>query len=163
VPTADVFDALRSLRRALSSAAASAFADTGAGGRQVVVLRELRRTGGVSQAELSRATLTDPAGMMRTLAALERRGWIVRAGCADDRRRKLVSLTPAGRRALAELDRPFEALLARANRALTGSERERFCETAEKLAAALRDDAAPAAKPLPTPEPVPAPGARSRR
>jgi DNA-binding MarR family transcriptional regulator len=162
VPPADVFEALRSLRRAVSSAAAGAFADTGAGGRQVVVLRELRRSGGVSQADLSRATVTDPAGMMRTLAALERRGWIERAGCAADRRRKLVSLTPAGRRALAELERPFDALLARANRALTGAERERFCETAEKLAAALRDDAAPA-KPLPNPDAAPSPGARSRR
>jgi DNA-binding MarR family transcriptional regulator len=163
VPRDDVFEALRNLRRALSRAAASAFADTGAGGRQVVVLRELRRSGSVSQAQLSRATLTEPAGTMRTLAALERRGWIARAGCAEDRRRKLVSLTPAGRRALVELDRPFEALLARANRALTRGERERFCATAAKLAAALDDDADPPAPAGPIPDAAPAPGARSRR
>lgn len=134
---ADVIDALRELRRSLSRAAATAFAGTGVGGRQVAVLRELRRAGHASQAALSRATVTDPAAMMRSLDALERRGWVLRAGCADDRRCKLVSLTPEGRRALAELDRPYEALRGRANRALSGGERERFCAIAAKIAAAL--------------------------
>ncbi len=142
--SADVIDALRELRRSLSRAAATAFAETGVGGRQIVVLRELRSAGRASQAALSRATMTDPAAMMRALSALERRGWVLRASCADDRRCKLVSLTPDGRRALAELDRPFEALRALANRALSGGERTRFCAIAAKLAAALERAAAAA-------------------
>jgi MarR family transcriptional regulator for hemolysin len=149
--SADVIDALRDLRRSLSRAATSAFAGTGVGGRQVVVLRELRHAGQASQAGLARATATDPASMMRTLDALERRGWVVRAGCADDRRCKLVSLTAAGRRALAELDAPYEALRALANRALSRDERAAFCAAAAKMAAAL--DAASAPTPDDSPQP----------
>jgi DNA-binding MarR family transcriptional regulator len=148
---ADVFEALRDLRRSFARAASFAFAETGAGGRQVVVLRELRRAGRTSQAELSRATLTDPAAIMRTIGVLERRGWVQRASCADDRRCKLVSLTPAGGHALAELDRPFEALRALANRALSSGERDRFCAIAEKLAAALEEAGAAAPQELCTP------------
>jgi len=158
---ADVIDALRELRRALSRAATSVFAESGVGGRQVVVLRELRRAGRTSQACLARATATGPAAMMRTLDALERRGWVVRASSAADRRCKLVSLTPEGTRALAQLDRPFEALRTLAKQALTAGERDRLCALAAKLSRAL--DAVAAAPPAARARPSLRTRAASRR
>jgi len=136
VPT-DVIDAVRLLRRSLSRAAATAFAGTGVGPKQVLVLRELRRAGKASQVELSRATATDPAAMMRAIGALEQRGWVLRSGDAADRRCKVVSLTPAGRRSLRELDVVYDELRSLANGALPVRERKHFCEMAARMAVVL--------------------------
>lgn len=133
----DVIDAFRVLKRSLTRAATGAFAGTGVGPRQVVLLRELRRLGKASQVELSRATDTDPAALMRSIDSLEMRGWVQRSSCVDDRRCKLVSLTPEGRRALRGIDVSYEALRAQANGALPDAERRQFCELAVKLAAVL--------------------------
>jgi DNA-binding MarR family transcriptional regulator len=134
---ADVLGAMRALRRALSRAAAAAFSGTGVGSKQVQILREIRSAGHISQVDLSRATVTDPAGLMRALDALERRGWVERSACEDDRRRKLVSLTADGRRAVGELDGTYESLRRLANGALTSAERRQFCSLAAKLAVIL--------------------------
>jgi DNA-binding MarR family transcriptional regulator len=135
--SADVLEAFRALRRALSRAAAATFSDTGVGTKQVQILREIRTSGSVSQVDLARTTLTDPAGMMRALDALERRGWVQRSSCEDDRRRKLVSLTAEGRRAVGELDATYESLRRLANGALSSADRRQFCALVAKLAVTL--------------------------
>jgi DNA-binding MarR family transcriptional regulator len=140
----DVLDALRDLRRALSHAAAGAFAGTGIGPRQAVVMRELRHGGSASQADLSRATATDPAAMMRALDVLERRGWVLRSSCEVDRRRKLVSLTAEGRRALAAVDEGYDALRAVTNDGLSSAERRQFCAIAAKLTVRMNEAGAAA-------------------
>jgi DNA-binding MarR family transcriptional regulator len=126
----------------MSRAAAVAFSQSGVGTKQVQILREIRGSKSISQVDLSRATSTDPAGLMRALDALERRGWVQRVGCEDDRRRKLVSLTPDGQRAMALLDANYEVLRKLTNRTLTPTEREQFCRLAAKLAVTLEAAAA---------------------
>lgn len=133
----DIIEALRILRRALPRAASTVFAKAGVSASQVMVLRELRRAGAVSQVELSRATATDPAATMRAVDLLEDRGWVQRSSSESDRRRKLVSLTAHGRRALLKLDPDYEALNALLNSGLTRRERELFFTMARKLAAAI--------------------------
>jgi DNA-binding MarR family transcriptional regulator len=140
----DVIASYRELRRAISRAAASIFSATGVGPKQVVILREMRSAGSVSQVALARATLTDPAAMMRALDALERRGWVFRVSSDDDRRRKLVSLTATGRHALEELDVSYESLRSAASSALSASEREQFCALADRIASTLNRVTAPA-------------------
>lgn len=142
----DVLEAVRQLRRSLSRAAAASFAATGVGSRQGVVMHELGRAGSVAQVELARATATDPAAMMRAIDALERRGWVQRSGCEGDRRRKLVSLTADGRRALVQLDQAMDSLRTLVNEALPDPDRERFCALAANLTARLNE--AGAAVPL---------------
>lgn len=110
----------------------------------MVILRELRLAGPVSQVELARATMTDPAALMRALDALERRGWVTRTSSEDDRRRKLVSLTPDGRSAVGRLDAPYEELRALANGGLSEREREQFCELAARVVATLNAAVVPA-------------------
>jgi len=136
-PAADILDAMLALHRALARAAAAAFSETGVGTKQVQILREIRGARRVSQVELSRATSTDPAGLMRALEALERRGWVQRVGCEDDRRRKLVSLTPDGRRAMTLLDVRYQSLRKLTNGALTVAERRQFHALATKIALTL--------------------------
>jgi DNA-binding MarR family transcriptional regulator len=136
--SSDVLDAIFDLRRSLSRGGTAAFSETGVGPRQVLVLRELRRAGSLSQVELSRATVMDPVSLMRALDALERRGWTRRESCPTDRRRKIVSLTPAGERALTGLDNAYEALRALANGALSPRERVQFCTLAARIAVAMQ-------------------------
>ena len=139
----DVLDALRDLRRALSHAAAGAFAGTGIGPRQAVVMRELRHGGSASQADLPRDG-DHPAAMMRALDVLERRGWVLRSSCEVDRRRKLVSLTAEGRRALAAVDEGYDALRAVTNDGLSSAERRQFCAIAAKLTVRMNEAGAAA-------------------
>lgn len=142
--TTDIIGSYRELRRALARAAASIFSATGVGPKQVVILRELRRSGPVSQVELARATMTDPAALMRALDALERRGWVARTSADGDRRRKLVSLTADGRRAVEELDAPYEELRSLASGGLSEEERAQFCELAARIVATLHSAVTPA-------------------
>jgi DNA-binding MarR family transcriptional regulator len=79
---------------------------------------------------------------MRALDALERRGWVQRAGCEDDRRRKLVSLTADGQRAMTLLDAHYESLRKLTNGALTSAERRQFSALAAKVAITLEAAAA---------------------
>jgi MarR family transcriptional regulator for hemolysin len=133
----DLLKAISLLRRALSRAATASLAASGIGPRQLMVLRELRQSGPVSQVELARSTQTDPAGLMRAIDALEARGWVRRANSLQDRRSKSVSLTPEGQRAFQELDASYDALRGLADHALTAAERRQFSTLAAKLTAAL--------------------------
>ncbi|MGB8931745.1 MAG: MarR family transcriptional regulator [Anaeromyxobacteraceae bacterium] len=133
----DVISAIVRLRRSLSRAATAALSGWGVGPRQLSVLRELRQTGPLSQVELARSTATDPAGMMRTIDALEERGWVRRTSKAEDRRCKIVSLTPQGQRAVLELDATYAPLAALASASLTSAERLQFIALTGKLTAAF--------------------------
>src|SRR5512146_2710236 len=140
--TADILDAVGVVRRALSRAAASAFSGTGVGPKQVQILREIRSAGKIAQVDLSRATSTDPAGLMRVIDALESRGWLRRTSTERDRRRKLVALTPAGLRAMNDLERTYDSLRRLTNGALNDTERRQFCSLAAKVAVTLESAAA---------------------
>ena len=60
-----------------------------------------RRPDGVrSQSELADGTSVDPANLVETLDGLEAEGLVRRDVDSDDRRRRRISLTPAGRRKL---------------------------------------------------------------
>jgi len=75
-----------------------------------VVLAGLDEQGPASQAELGRRTHIDRSDMVAAVNELVERGLVERTLDTADRRRKVVSLTAAGRRHLRELDE----LLARA-------------------------------------------------
>ena len=64
---------------------------------QEVILRELMRGGdGVNQVELAARTGQERNNLSRTLTILERKGWIERRTCQNDKRNTLVYITPAG-------------------------------------------------------------------
>jgi DNA-binding MarR family transcriptional regulator/N-acetylglutamate synthase-like GNAT family acetyltransferase len=72
---------------------------------EVRVLYELARRHGPTAAQLARDLDLDAGYLSRILQAFERDGWIRRAPNDDDARAAKVSLTPAGRKAFAPLDR----------------------------------------------------------
>jgi MarR family transcriptional regulator, lower aerobic nicotinate degradation pathway regulator len=69
------------------------------------VLTALAEVGPASQAELGRRTTIDRSDMVAAVNDLAGRGWVARSADPADRRRNVVSLTPAGRHGLATLDR----------------------------------------------------------
>jgi DNA-binding MarR family transcriptional regulator len=69
--------------------------------RQVQLLGLLREEGALSQSELRRMMDIDPSILVTLLNPLEDEGLVSRARDPDDRRRHLVTLTPAGEREFA--------------------------------------------------------------
>jgi DNA-binding MarR family transcriptional regulator len=71
---------------------------------QFTLLMTLNLTGETSQGNLGKVLALDTTSLTRMLRLLKRRGWIgVKAG--DDRRQRLLRLTPSGRQKL-EQSRP---------------------------------------------------------
>src|SRR3954451_16596729 len=66
--------------------------------RQLHVLRYLDATGAISQTELADGINVDAATLIETLDELEADGLIRREIDPDDRRRRRITLTPAGLR-----------------------------------------------------------------
>jgi MarR family transcriptional regulator for hemolysin len=65
--------------------------------RQWQVLAWLAIEGPLSQADLAERMMLEPATLVSVLGRMERRGWVRRAGCSDDRRKRLVFPTPRAR------------------------------------------------------------------
>ena len=64
---------------------------------QFAVLMRLREAGPLSQNLLGRETAMDPNTVQGVILRLLRRRLVTRSGSDDDKRRKLLSLTPDGR------------------------------------------------------------------
>jgi DNA-binding MarR family transcriptional regulator len=73
-------------------------------GYEVRLLAAAAEFGPASQASLSRHSGVDRSDVVATVNALERRGLVARAADPADGRRNVISITPAGTRALRSLD-----------------------------------------------------------
>lgn len=63
--------------------------------RACQVLSWIKLSGPLSQGELARKMMIEPPTLVRILERMERSKWITREGDPDDRRRRIVQLTPA--------------------------------------------------------------------
>ncbi len=68
---------------------------------QHAVLKRLENGGPATTADLARSELITPQAMGMLVATLEEAGYVARHEDAEDARRRLVALTPAGRKGLA--------------------------------------------------------------
>jgi DNA-binding MarR family transcriptional regulator len=78
--------------------------------KQYIALNTLAGTPGMGQRQLGEALHLDPNNTVLMLNDLEAAGWAERRRDVDDRRRHVVELTPAGRRALARADQALDGL-----------------------------------------------------
>ena len=76
---------------------------------QVRVLYELSARNGALASQLARELGLDPGYMSRLLAGFRRKRWITTAATSDDKRRRPILLTKAGRAAFEPLDRRSQA------------------------------------------------------
>jgi len=107
--------------------------------------------GDCTQREIADAALLDKTTMVTTLDALERAGLAERRPSPTDRRARLVTLTPAGRKVVAKGQKVIDALVADVLDALPATQRKVFLSGLIRLVDGRLSS------------PAHAPGARTRR
>ena len=159
------------LKRCINSLVSQAYAEAALGPTQVRVLRYIGKHAPISQAEIARATATDPALTGRALQALIEREWVLRERSAeageeevavneeqtcpgdakgarersvDDRRQYLLKLGAAGQRALKRIEVVRARLVERIVDPLDQRDLADFQRIAGKLLAAFAPSAASA-------------------
>lgn len=107
-----------------------------------MTLSHIRDHPGTTQQELESALVMDANSVVLILNELEARGFSVRRRDPQDRRRHIVEMTAAGRRALETADKAREALEADLCASLTADERRTLRRLAEQvLESALKQEA----------------------
>jgi MarR family transcriptional regulator, lower aerobic nicotinate degradation pathway regulator len=112
------------------------FAASGAGLRSYHyrLLAALEEWGPVGQADLGRSTSVDRSDVVTVLGELERLGLIERTVNPDNRRRNIVTITPAGRKQLRALDHVIDEIQERVLAPLSQNERRQLTKLLRKLA-----------------------------
>jgi DNA-binding MarR family transcriptional regulator len=114
------------------------FAASGAGLRSYHyrLLAALEEWGPVGQADLGRCTSLDRSDVVAVLGELERLGLVERTVNPNNRRRNIVSITPAGRKQLRDLDHVVDEIQERVLAPLSQDERHELTKLLRKLAEA---------------------------
>ena len=117
--------------------------DLGLAAGQEFVLMLLWEASPRTQTDLTRLLMVEPPTSAKTLARLERNGFIERARSVSDRRVVLVSLTTAGR----DLETPVTAAWARLEElttaALSSSEQDQLRKLLTRVAGTLDESSSP--------------------
>jgi DNA-binding MarR family transcriptional regulator len=103
---------LRRATRAVTRLYDDAIGAVGLKSTQFTLLMVLEQAGRLRQHEVAEVLLADPTTLSRTLAPLRARGWLIDE-VGEDRRERLWSITPAGRRKLEAATRQWEQVQAR--------------------------------------------------
>ena len=88
---------------------------------------------GRSSTELAAGACVEPGTMSRTLASLERAGYVTRTASCVDRRSVVVNLTPAGRDLEPRLRRVWGTLADRTVAGLTPEERRTLADLLTRI------------------------------
>jgi DNA-binding MarR family transcriptional regulator len=97
------------------------------------VLVALSDDGPLSQAELGRRLAIDRSDVAAIAAELEQRALLERTRDDRDRRRNVVTITPAGEAALARMDKAIEHAQARLLAPLSNAEQRQLSELLGRL------------------------------
>jgi len=136
-PAEELLDTFSSLTRDLRAAAAQAYASFEVGTAQAKLLRQIRKQSHISQAELARATASDPTLTGRVLATLIARGWVHRRRSDEDRREYVLELSARGQRVCERIEKARAAIARRVADALDARDRRDFARLARKLRGAF--------------------------
>jgi MarR family transcriptional regulator, lower aerobic nicotinate degradation pathway regulator len=98
------------------------------------LLASLEESGPTSQADLGRYAGVDRSDVVTVLGELERLGLVQRTVDPSNRRRNIVSLTPAGRKQLRALDEVIDDVQQRVLAPLSDNERRQLTKLLRKLA-----------------------------
>ena len=126
------------LSRCLRSVTAQAYVTFEVGSTQAKFLRHIDSHTRISQADLARATQTDPTLTGRVLATLVERGWVRRERSEEDRRQYVLELSTSGRRAYKRVQEAREQVSRRIGTVLDRRDLEDFERVASKVLVALQ-------------------------
>ena len=136
-PKTPFIEAFSALKARLQGVVDKAYAPLGIGSTQARLLRAVGERRAMSQADLARATGTDPALTGRALRTLLDRGWVRRRRSREDGRAFSLELTPEGEALFTQVEAARDALIARLDDALDESDKAAFDRVVRKLLAAL--------------------------
>jgi MarR family transcriptional regulator, lower aerobic nicotinate degradation pathway regulator len=97
------------------------------------LLAALEESGPVTQAELGRSTSVDRSDVANVVATLEQRRLIERTVDPTNRRRKIVTITPAGMRQLKDLDGVVDEVQEQVLAPLSEAEQRQLAKLLRKL------------------------------
>lgn len=120
--------ALRKASRRISLLYDAALAPSGLKATQRAILAQIGRSEPTTVGNLAEALVMDAGALAHTLKPLERDELIVVGIDPEDRRNRLIALTPAGRSRLAQSDRLWENAQRGFEAALGGADSERLRE-----------------------------------
>lgn len=133
----ETLDRFGEITRGLRLVSGQAYATFDVGTTQAKFLRYLGQHQPLSQAELARATVTDPTLTGRVVQTLIERGWVDRHVSTEDRRQYVLSLTPSGQRIRRRVEAARRRVAGRLVAALDDKDLADFARIARKLTAAL--------------------------
>jgi DNA-binding MarR family transcriptional regulator len=134
---AEFLERFGTLSRSLRGAMAQAYAALDVGSTQAKFLRHVGRHSGMSQADLARATATDPALTGRALETLIERGWVRRKRSEEDRRQYVLELSAAGERARKRVEEARERIASQVMSVLDERDLEHFDAIVSKIVGAF--------------------------
>ena len=102
---------------------------------QFSILNALMDTPGADQVTLAARVAFDPATSGSVIGRLEAKGWVRREADQDDRRRKLLWVTPEGAQAVQQMKRAVARAQVRMLEPLNATEREQYMRLLTKLVA----------------------------
>jgi len=111
-----------------------AFGPLGLTNGQFSLMMSLNRPRAPNMRTVAALLAMDRTTLTAALKPLERRGWVTSSPDPDDRRSRLVALTPAGRALLARAVAVWDATHALIERSLPRPDRSRLRELLDKLA-----------------------------
>jgi len=125
------------LSRCLRALAGRTYATFEVGSTQAKFLRHIGRNSRISQADLARATATDPTLTGRALETLIDRGWVRRSNSEEDRRQYVLELTAAGQRTRKKVEDARRRIAVQMTDVLDDKDLEDFERIAGKMLGAL--------------------------
>ena len=133
----EFLDSFSAVARILRGAAAQTYAAFDVGNTQARFLRHIGRHRHISQADLARATVSDPTLTGRVLETLVARGWVRRRRSDRDRRQYVLELSASGRRAGAKVEKARRQVARRVVAALDAKDLAAFERIANKVRVAF--------------------------
>lgn len=104
---------------------------------QFAILNALMDDPGEDQVTLAGRVAFDPATSGSVIGRLEAKGWVRREADPQDRRRKLLWVTPAGAKTALAMKRAVAKAQVRIAAPLTQAERQQFAALLDKLVSGL--------------------------
>jgi len=133
----EFIETFSALKRRITAAAAQAYAALELGSTQALFLRTIGAHSPISQAELARASDTDPTLTGRVLQGLIERGWVRRERSDQDRREYVLELSAPGKRIRERVEKARDGMLGRVVANLDDRDLEDFDRIAKKIRASL--------------------------
>jgi DNA-binding MarR family transcriptional regulator len=137
--TFEVLEAYVTLRREVALIRAAQTKDLEFGHNQISVLYRLSLSP-ANMGELAEYALTDKASMTRTVALLEKSGFVTRRPDPADRRVVNISLTAKGKSQARKAQAIRSAVGKKLDSALSPAERKKFVSLVQKITAPLRNE-----------------------